>query len=151
RLKHPANDITGVETTFRARYAALYKDMKVYSLKDKDATKDAIKDTLKKAADAAGPNDTLVVFAAGHGVILEKRYYFLSRGFEVGAAGDREAAIRKGGVPADEVAAQLVRSKCLRRVLVLDTCHAGGAVEDLLKTSGTRDPLAFRKEADMLA
>ncbi len=153
RLRGPANDVRQVEKLFRGRHKALYKDIKVYRLLDREATAAAIRTTLKKAADAAEARDTLVVFAAGHGTMLGQRYYFLSHDFDSRRHDSREEAVRKGGVPADDIAGRIAASRCLKRVLVLDTCAAGGAVEELLKTAGLRrdPPYAFRKEVERLS
>jgi hypothetical protein len=152
KLRSPANDVRQVEAVFRKRYAALYKDVRVYSLVDARATGAAVRQTLKKAAGAAEPRDTLVVFLAGHGVMLGQRYYFLPGDFDSRKHDSREEAVRKAGVPADEIGACIAGSRCLKRVLILDTCAAGGAVSALIKAAGLHrgDP-DFHKQIEWLS
>jgi hypothetical protein len=152
RLRSPVNDVKQVEALFRRRHAALYRDIKLYRLLDTQATAKAIRASLKKAAAAAEPGDTLMVFAAGHGVTLGQRYFFLSHDFDSRKVDSTEVAVKKGGVPADVIAEDMASSRCLKRVLVLDTCAAGGAVAALLRAAGPgRGEPDFRKQIEWLS
>jgi WD40 repeat protein len=96
-------------------------------LTDERATKAEILKALDALAAQAGPDDTAVIFLAGHGVPIDGRYYFLPYDISVKS---REA-IQAEGVSQDEIIGMLSKLRAWRAAVVLDTCFAGLlAVED---------------------
>lgn len=94
-------------------------DVSATLLADQQATRTAIVETLKRAAEATGPNDVLVVSFAGHGAKSGDRFYYLPYG---GSFAD----VTESGVQWSLIAAAL--SAAQGRVLVLlDACHSGSA------------------------
>ena len=97
-------------------------------------------------AKRARPQDTLVVYQSGHGVAIGQRFYLIPHDFKARAAATepapaptavasrgyapatgREAAIRARGLAVDDLGEALAAVSALRRVLIFDTCHSGGA------------------------
>ena len=89
----------------------------------------------------AHTEDTLVVYAACHGVAVGQRFYLIPHGFHVQAAQRREEAVRLRGLPADELGDELSKVSALKRILIFDTCHSGSAAA--LAGLG-RNPFGFR-------
>ncbi len=102
---------------------------------------------LEEIARKAGPQDTLVVFLAGHGTMVGQRYYFIPHEFRRREGSDLESDIRAQGLPADTLADWLGTVPALKRVLVLDTCQSGGAV-GLARTG--RSPFELRGAIERL-
>ncbi|MCW0182156.1 MAG: caspase family protein [Zavarzinia sp.] len=108
-------------------------------LTDEQASRAAILDALDRLAADAGPDDTAVIFLAGHGVPIEGRYYFLPNDIAVKS---REA-IQTRGISQDEIIAALGRLRAWRAAVVLDTCFAGLlAVEDAVFRQTANDTVA---------
>src|SRR5262249_37594499 len=64
---------------------------------------------------------------AGHGTLVGQRYYYLPADFRTDKDKPGEEAIRELGLPDDELAELIWAVPALKRVLILDTCNAGGA------------------------
>lgn len=69
--------------------------------------------------------------------------------FEIHREASRDDDIRQQGLPADVLADFLSLGSALKRILILDTCASGGAV-DLFQVA-SRNPFAFRGEIERLA
>ena len=104
-----------------------YDKVAVSELYEAKATRDAVLATLRSAASAARPGDSLVVYMAGHGIAIKGGWYFLSPAVkEV-----EEEEIIKLSTSADQIAAALRESKASRIVLMIDACNSGAIVKDV--------------------
>ena len=126
-LNYAAKDAEAVAELFRRRGKNLYQEVVATLLVDEQATKEGIKSTLKEVASQSRPQDTLMLFLAGHGTMIGQRYYFVP--CDLRKQSDRlEDDIRKQGLPADELSDYLGSAHALKRILILDTCASGGAL-----------------------
>jgi WD40 repeat protein len=126
-LGYAAPDATAIAELFRRRGGVLYEQVKVTELTDDQATKAGIKAALKKAAEETRPQDTFVLFMAGHGAMVGQRYYFVPH--ELRRQTDKlQDDLRAQGIPADELSEHLGSAKALKRIMILDTCASGGAL-----------------------
>jgi len=131
-LNYAASDATAMAALFRDRGDTLYARVHTTELLDQDATKARITEALKEAASQTRPQDTLMVFLAGHGTMVGQRYYFVP--YELRKQAERlEDDVRKQGLPADEISDYLGSARALKRMLVFDTCASGGALGRALK------------------
>jgi WD40 repeat protein len=146
-LKFAAADAKAVADLFRKRGTALYRDVHPVVLLDGEATAAGIRKAFAALKAKARPQDTLVVFLAGHGTMIGQRYYFIPHEFKrSGAALEKD--IRDQGLSHDALADLVEAVPALKRVLVLDTCASGGAV-GLAKTA--RNPFALRGAVERLS
>jgi hypothetical protein len=145
-LRYAAADATAMADLFRRRSAGLYADLKIQLVLDQQATRGGILDTVQKVAQAAQPEDFVVLFLAGHGAMVGQRYYFIPHEFQR-QAGSLEDDIRSQGIPADALADALAQVRAQKQILILDTCASGS----MLQSGRTlRDPVAFRSFIDRL-
>ena len=93
--------------------------VKTRVLSDASASKASILDSRTFLAQT-GVDDQVIVFFAGHGVLYGSDYYFLPADFD-------RAAVEKTGLRYDEIEGLLDGIKARRRLVLLDTCHAGEA------------------------
>jgi uncharacterized caspase-like protein len=118
----------------------------VTRLVDSSATRTAITEALKSAAAATRPQDTLLLFLAGHGAMVGQRYYFVP--YELRRQADSlEDDLRSQGLPADELSDYLGAGQALKRIFILDTCASGGALGTVVKSRG----FAFRGAVERLS
>jgi hypothetical protein len=127
-LKFARADAEALAALFQKRGKSLYRDVLPTSLPDDKATKAAILKALDDIARQARPQDTLVVFLAGHGTTIGQSYYFIPHEFRRARDKTPEDDVRQQGLAVDELGKELGRIPALKRVLVLDTCEAGGAL-----------------------
>jgi hypothetical protein len=131
-LRFAANDARAITELFRRRGQAIYEQVQVVPLVDRDATQIGVREALRRAAGQTRPQDTLLVFLAGHGIMIGQRYYFLPQDLNYPVE-QLEDGIRQHGLPADELSDYLGNAKALKRVMILDTCASGGALVALAK------------------
>jgi TolB-like protein len=101
---------------------ALYKVVRALVLIDDEVTRESILDGLGSFLGQAGPNDVVVIFVAGHGVLdrASGSYYFLP--FPATAQNLVSTGLRMSDF--DEMV-RIVRRRARGVVVMLDTCHAG--------------------------
>jgi len=131
-LEYAAKDAQGMTDLFQRRGKGLYDKVNVTTVTDEQATRDGIKSALKNAAAETRPQDTLVLFLAGHGAMVGQRYFFVPHDLRRKAE-QLEDDLRTQGLPADELSDYLGAAKALKRVLILDTCSSGGALQVAVK------------------
>jgi WD40 repeat protein len=148
-LKFAAPDAQAVAELFKTRGPSLYgpDQVDVVQLLDAQATKEGIRAAMAGVATRANPQDTIVVFLAGHGTTLGQRYYFIPHEFKHKAE-QLEEDIRQQGLTHDVLGDMLARVPALKRVLIFDTCQSGGA---LPLATGARDPFVFRGALERLS
>ena len=105
-------------------------------LADEAVTRRGFRDTARRMADACraadvGPDDLLVIFMAGHGLINggeQPEYVFLCHDFDGKAVKDDGVGapvVRRDDVIAWDDFADLERLPC-RKLALVDSCHSGG-------------------------
>jgi len=145
-LKFAREDARAVAALFRSRGPLVYREVHASEILDEHATRAGILKALEEACAKAQPEDTLCVFLNGHGTVVGQRYYFIPHDFRR-QSGPLEEDIRRQGLPADVLADVVSKSPARKRLLILDTCASGGALE--LSRRG-RDPFAFRGAIEKL-
>lgn len=123
------------------------------TLYDEQATRDAVTAGLETLAAAARPDDTVVIYLAGHGVIVPSvqdpavnLYYFVTQNLS-----EASAAAISAETLSEKDLNRLISGIAARNVFVLlDTCHAGAVpaatVDKLYQDMGTRFLLAAASE-----
>ncbi len=122
KLEYAAKDAHDFAGSLQNQKGALYSDVDIRLLPDKEATAVAIKDGLDWLARQVTDRDVGVIYLAGHGVVDEKnnRFYFLAADSDA----DRLLAT---AVAKDDIATTL-GELAGKAVLFLDACHAGAVV-----------------------
>lgn len=123
RLEYPAKDARDLVSTLKLQQGRLYSQVVPTLLVDQEVTKSRIIEEFGKLRRAATGDDVVVVFLAGHGVSNgpAQRYYFYPFDADpIDLAGSAlsasELRVEVGALPG-------------KVVLLLDTCHAGGSLD----------------------
>lgn len=120
-------------------------------------TKQNIRAAFDEVRKTAQPEDTLLVYLSGHGAMSSSNrdlYYYLTmdaRTFDI----ERDPTLKDvSTVSSAELFAWLrepVKTMPLKQVVILDTCAAGGAANDLMKLAEKRDiPPDQRRAIELL-
>jgi uncharacterized caspase-like protein len=132
-LKYAAKDAQDVLARLKAKSGDQYGEVKELLITNKDVTKD----NLAKVGNflkGATIDDTVLMFAAGHGLLDSKYdYYFGTTDIDFNNPADKGIAFEEF----DDILADL---PCLKKSLLVDTCHAGELDEEektLLATAST--------------
>jgi len=96
-----------------------FKNVYTKSLTNQYATRDEIEKELKQFFKVANPEDQVMLFIAGHGVLDSKLNYFYAP-HDMDFMNPEEY-----GIPYEQISIVLKESRALRKLLILDTCHSG--------------------------
>jgi uncharacterized caspase-like protein/WD40 repeat protein len=137
-LKYAAKDARDVLERLKTRSGGSYGEVKELLLTDKQVTKEShgqIRDFLKDAT----IDDTVLMFVAGHGLLDSNYdYYFGTTDIDFNNPSEN-------GIAFDEFDDLLARLPCLKKSLLIDTCHAGELDEEektlLASAGGVAAPL----------
>lgn len=121
-LKRALSDAEAITEAITAGGVALYDRVAVSPpLADEDATQEAVLAALEALAARSAPQDAVVIYMAGHGVVADDgTYHFITHNVR------RLAETQGGGVSADLLTEALARIPAGRVLLILDSCYAGG-------------------------
>ncbi len=113
-------------------------------LPEKKSIKDVFTDIGKKAI----ANDILMVFFAGHGVVQgeKKQFYFLTA--DASAATVSGTAVKEVGISTEELMDWMKPAsiKAQKRILILDACNSGSAINQMVSIGKDQGYLAARND-----
>lgn len=115
-----AKDARDFVATLLQQRGALYNEVVVQELLDKDASKDGVERGFEWLKQRMTARDTAIVFFAGHGLNEGDTYYFITRDADV-------KRLSQTAVPFDRIRAGLV-SLPGRALIFVDTCHSGNVI-----------------------
>lgn len=120
-LKYAVKDARDIEEKLNSQSATLYKPGNIHFilLTDREATKANITGKITGLAKTIRPRDSFILFAAGHGVLLQNQYYMLTHDFD-GNIGSGSM------ISSNEIVEMSKKIKSLNQLYIFDTCHAGG-------------------------
>jgi WD40 repeat protein len=102
------------------------RDVKTQVFVDAGVTRESLAEA-RKLLERSGVDDTVVVFAAGHGLLTDDfRYYFASADTDF-----EDPAAR--AIPYDQLEGLLDGLKARRKLLLIDTCNSGEVDPEALK------------------
>lgn len=134
-LRFAAADANTVAETLRTGAVGLFAATEVTVLTDEAATKEGILSALDRLAREIGPQDTFLLYLAGHGVKTEpdERFLFLPQDVSDASSWD---ALRRQGLSDEVLVAALSRIRARNGFLFMDTCYAGQVAVDALASVG---------------
>ena len=123
-LKAPAPDAANVAALFEKLAAPLYGKVNCALLTDKAASVRGIMSAFQEVIAAAGPQDAVLVFFAGHGVIEKEVYYFLPYEADV-------TDLSGSALSIEDINSFVQKASAGKMAIFLDTCQSGGAAKAL--------------------
>lgn len=123
RLRYSADDARRVAQELSRRATQVFRQVApVRVLIDEAATLEGIQRAFTEMRSRIRPEDTLVLFLAGHGEGGNGRYTFLPWDFQRGAPGARGEGLNEARL------FRMLEQSPAKTLLLLDTCDAGGMV-----------------------
>jgi hypothetical protein len=124
RLGFAAKDATDFVSTMRQQEGRLFSAVRHHVLTDKAAGKAAIEKAIAALREAVAPQDTTMVFLAGHGINdAGGEYLYVPRDGQLDRLAETGLSFRRIG--------DLLSSLPGRTVMFVDTCHAGNIMGKL--------------------
>jgi WD40 repeat protein len=126
RLAHSGRDAEDLAADIARRAQPLFKRVATpHVLKDRQASLAGIEAAFATLRQEMQPQDTLVIFLAGHGETRNDAYTFLPWDFQRGAPGGAGEGLNEKRL------FDMLRQSPARTLLLLDTCEAGSLVDML--------------------
>jgi hypothetical protein len=134
-LAYAAPDAETVLETLRGQGEGLFSQVRGTLLKDQQATRASVLAALDATARSVMPEDTFVLYIAGHGVRTEpdNRFLFLPHDITDASSWD---ALKRQGLDDSTLVVAISRIRARNAFLLLDTCHAGQLTIDQLSALG---------------
>lgn len=134
-LRFAVADARTVTETLRSRAGGVFREVITTLLANREATRANILAALGQAAQVARPEDTFVLYLAGHGLRSEPDRRFLFLPHETASVANWEA-VRRVALDEGTLVAALARIRARDGFLFVDTCHAGQVTIDSLAALG---------------
>lgn len=141
-LQYAAADAEALAMAFQDARAPGYESMEVVQLTDASATRTGLLDAMAALQRRTNPEDTVVIFLSGHGVIGESGAWYLLAADTTVLNEDRYAKTAISGANLAEILRALPAQKV---VMLIDSCHAGAALNPV---GGVRMRAVERVETD---
>lgn len=119
-LKYAVKDARDIEEKIKVQAATLYNPSNIHYelLTDSVANKVNITRKIDALMATIKPQDSFILFVAGHGILLQNQYYMLTADFN-GQVSDASM------ISSNEIVEMSKKIKSLSQLFIFDTCHAG--------------------------
>ena len=120
-LQYAVKDSNDFLTMIRGKANGLYQPQNIHdeAISDDAATKAGILAAIQRLSEKVKPWDSLILFVASHGVLLDNQYYIVTAGFN-GSINPADM------ISSNEIVGMSTKIKSLSQLFIFDTCHAGG-------------------------
>lgn len=145
-LNYALADASAFSASINEGANTLFSKINTVFLKDADATKEGILAAFEKIKTGAQPQDLFVFYYAGHGVINDKKEFFLVPHDVTQLYGNDDALAQKG------ISAALLQQvskeiKAQKQLFILDACQSAGALETIAAARGAAEEKAIAQLA----
>ena len=125
-LTYAETDAKGVLGFFQSEgVKKLFRKVHVYSAMSEQATGTAIRGLFAEAGKKAQPQDTLLIYLAGHGDTVGEEWYFIPHDV---TAPEIEQELRKGGISNGFVSEAIKQCRAQKVFVMIDACKSGRLV-----------------------
>jgi hypothetical protein len=124
----------------------LFAKVNTTILKDEEATREGITAAFEKIKAAANPQDLFVFYYAGHGVVNDKKEFFLVP-YDVTQLYGNDGALAQKGFSAGALQQMSKDIKAQKQLFILDACQSAGALEVVAGARGAAEEKAIAQLA----
>jgi len=127
-LNYAIADASAIVSKIQSNTGEIFKNTIVNVLYDEKATRGAILAKLNEISNVIQPEDVLIFFYAGHGVIEDSNNEFYLALSEVTQLYGKVDMLRAKGISSLELKENFSKIKAQKQLIILDACQSGGAV-----------------------
>jgi len=125
---------------------SLFGKINTTVLNDAEATKEGIAAAFEKIKAAANPQDLFIFYYAGHGVVNDKKEFFLVP-YDVTQLYGNDGALAQKGFSAAALQQMSKEIKAQKQLFILDACQSAGALEVVAGSRGAAEEKAIAQLA----
>jgi Caspase domain len=130
-LLYPSNDAESIAGVFEEIGGRVYGNVSTTVLTDQEANLSRIREALTTIRNRTSPQDTVVLFFAGHGYTEEQVFYFLTHETEI-------TNLPGTGLSIEEISRFIQELKAGKVAILFDTCQSGDAAKTLGQVAWSR-------------
>ena len=145
-LNYALADASAFTEAITSGSKTLFSKVNTVFLKDAEATREGMIAAFEKIKTAANPKDLFVFYYAGHGVISDKKEFFLVP-YDVTQLYGNDNALAQKGFSADALKAMSKDIKAQKQLFILDACQSAGALETIAAARGAAEEKAIAQLA----
>jgi len=134
-LNYALADATAFKIEIEKDAKSIITNIKTHFVTDSAATKTGITAAFKQVQETAKPQDVLVFYYAGHGVIgKDKEFYLVPN--DVSDLKNVQSELELKGIPAKMLQQYAIDIPAQKQVFILDACQSAGAFNEMLTADG---------------
>ncbi len=126
-LKYAAADAADFAAILQHQGRGLFQRVEAKVLADRQVSLAAIRAAFEAMAVQVQPQDVFLLYLAGHGMVLDGRYHYVPHD----AIYENDQLMRRRTLGEERLREWLALVQAGKRVMVIDTCHAGRALPRL--------------------
>ena len=135
-LTYAEPDATGMKEFFRdERVKRLFKEVHVYTLLNDQATGANIRRLFSEVEKKARPQDTLLIYLAGHGDTIGEEWYFIPHDT---VTPEIEADLKRDGISNTAISEAIKRCKAQKVFVMIDACKSGKLILAMRSTEARK-------------
>lgn len=127
-LNYAKTDASSFAEQMQSQGQEIYSNVVLHQIYDREATKENILNRVAELKDQISVNDVFVFYYAGHGSMIDGKFYLVSSGASRLYDGDK---MDEYGIEARQLQQAMLDIKALKQLIVMDACQSGGSVEIL--------------------
>ncbi len=127
-LNYAKTDANSFAQQMKKQGQQIYSNVVLHEIFDKEATKENILKKVSELQSKISVNDVFVFYYAGHGSMIDGKFYLVSSSASRLYDGDK---MDEYGIEASVLQEAMLEIKALKQLIVMDACQSGGSVEIL--------------------
>jgi uncharacterized caspase-like protein len=145
-LNYATADATSFKEAIEKGGTGIFSKTNVVFIGDDKATKEGISTELEKIKTTAKPQDVFIFYYAGHGVLNQKKEFFLVP-YDVTQLYGQDDALAQKGLSANQLQQFSKDIKAQKQLFILDACQSAGALEQVIAARGAAEEKAISQLA----
>ena len=145
-LNYATADATSFKEAIERGGSSIFSKTNIVFLGDDKATKEGISSELEKVKTAAKPQDVFIFYYAGHGVMNDKKKFYLVPHDVTQLYGNDDALAQKG-LSANQLQQFSKDIKAQKQLFILDACQSAAALEQVVAARGAAEEKAIAQLA----
>jgi len=135
-LNYARADAEAFSNTIKEKSTSLFKKVEIHELVDTEATKRNILSLMDDLARIIKPEDVLLFYYAGHGSMVENKFFFIPT---ESVSLYQEDKLNKESIYAGIIQEKLKNIPALKQIVILDACQSGGSTEILAQRGASEE------------
>jgi WD40 repeat protein len=145
-LNYATADATSFKEAIEKGGTGIFSKTNVVFIGDAQATKEGISAELEKIKTTAKPQDVFIFYFAGHGVLNQKKEFYLVP-YDVTQLYGQDEALAQKGLSANQLQQFSKDIKAQKQLFILDACQSAGAIDQVMASRGAAEEKAISQLA----